>query len=455
DEEPDFLGRAVARSDLPPGPVSFIALPIMIGQVAVGVLACHRIRRRVRALADDLTLLRILATLAGQLLQLEASLQEKTDALERQNAALARALGSASARYGIIGTSPRLLRAISELERVSDSSASVLLLGESGTGKELFARALHLASPRRDKAFIKINCAAIPDTLFESELFGYERGAFTGAATMRVGWIEQADAGTLFLDEVGELPLTMQTKLLRTLQEGTITRLGGKQEIHVDVRWVAATNRDLQTDVARGEFRQDLFYRLNVIPIHLPSLAQRSDDVRELALHFISHANQVNQRNVNLSAGALARLQQYSWPGNIRELANLIERMVLLADRPLLDAAQVERFLPQENAAAPVGQAWSSVKAVTAPADASLSEPQHEALSLPMRPYGRFSSHSSELLEQTLRQCGGNKTRAAQMLGMTARQFNYRWSKLGLTDTWYRDPTMWTMSTMSILFGES
>jgi Nif-specific regulatory protein len=227
----------------------------------------------------------------------------------------------------------------------------------------------------------------------------------------------------------------MQTKLLRTLQEGTITRLGGKQEIHVDVRWVAATNRDLQTDVARGEFRQDLFYRLNVIPIHLPSLAQRSDDVRELALHFISDANQVNQRNVNLSAGALARLQQYSWPGNIRELANLIERMVLLADRPLLDAAQVERFLPQENAAAPVGQAWSSVKAVTAPADASLSEPQHEALSLPMRPYGRFSSHSSELLEQTLRQCGGNKTRAAQMLGMTARQFNYRWSKLGLTDT--------------------
>jgi Nif-specific regulatory protein len=435
DEEPDFLGRAVARSDLPPGPVSFIALPIMFGQVAVGVLACHRIRRRARALADDLTLLRILATLAGQLLQLEASLQEKTDALERQNAALARALGSASARYGIIGTSPRLLRAISELERVSDSSASVLLLGESGTGKELFARALHLASPRRDKAFIKINCAAIPDTLFESELFGYERGAFTGAATMRAGWIEQADAGTLFLDEVGELPLTMQTKLLRTLQEGTITRLGGKQEIRVDVRWVAATNRDLQTDVARGAFRQDLFYRLNVIPIHLPSLAQRSDDVRELALHFISHANQVNQRNVNLSASGLARLQQYSWPGNIRELANLIERMVLLADRPLLDAAQVERFLPQDHEAACAGHASSSLKAVAALSDASSSEPRQEGLSWPVRPYGRFSSHSCEVLEQTLRQCGGNKTRAARMLGMTARQFNYRWRKLGLSDT--------------------
>jgi Nif-specific regulatory protein len=229
DREPDFLARAVERSRLPEGPVSFIALPIVVELKAVGVLACHRIRHRSRALADDVTVLRILATLTGQLLQLEAGLEEKTRALEEQNAVLARALESAAARYGIVGTSPPLLRAISELERVSDSAASVLLLGDSGTGKELFARALHLASPRRDRAFIKINCAAIPDTLFESELFGYERGAFTGANSMRAGWFEQASKGTLFLDEIGELPVTMQTKLLRTLQEGTITRLGGHQ----------------------------------------------------------------------------------------------------------------------------------------------------------------------------------------------------------------------------------
>ncbi|SAL36723.1 transcriptional regulator NifA [Caballeronia udeis] len=425
DAEPTFLARAVERSKLPPGPVAFIALPIVAGQRTVGVLACHRIRTRTRALADDVTLLRILATLAGQLLQLEANLQEKTRSLEQQNAALARALESSSARYGIIGTSPRLLRAISELERVSDSSASVLLLGESGTGKELFARALHLASPRRDKAFIKINCAAIPETLFESELFGYERGAFTGAATARAGWFEQADAGSIFLDEIGEMPLTMQTKLLRTLQEGTITRLGGKREIRVDVRLVAATHRDLQTDVARGGFRQDLYYRLNVIPIQLPSLAERRGDIRELALHFISHANQVNQRNVNLTAGALARLQQYSWPGNIRELANLIERIVLLAEQPFLEAADIERFLPREGRA--VLEANGGFTGRNIEPALAVAPPQHVAL----RPYGRVDSHSFDVLRHALQQCGGNKSRAAQLLGMTVRQFEYRWKKLG------------------------
>jgi Nif-specific regulatory protein len=414
DAEPGFLARAVERSTLPPGPVSFIALPIVVGHITVGVLACHRIRTRTRALADDVTLLRILATLIGQLLQLEANLEEKTRALEQRNAVLARALESGSARYGIIGTSPRLLRAISELERVSDSSASVLLLGESGTGKELFARALHLASPRRDKAFIKINCAAIPETLFESELFGYERGAFTGAVTARAGWFEQADAGTIFLDEIGEMPLTLQTKRLRTLQEGTITRLGGKREIRVDVRLVAATHRDLQSGVASGAFRQDLYYRLNVIPISLPSLAERREDIRELALHFISHANQVNQRNVNLTAGALTRLQEHSWPGNIRELANLIERIVLLADQPFLEAADIERFLPLKSGVVEEKQVAPSLP----------------ARQLPLRPYGRVDSHSVDVLLHALQQCGGNKSRAAQLLGMTARQFDYRWKKL-------------------------
>jgi len=437
DREPDFLARAVERSRLPEGPVSFIALPIVVELKAVGVLACHRIRHRSRALADDVTVLRILATLAGQLLQLEAGLEEKTRALEQQNAVLARALESAAARYGIVGTSPPLLRAISELERVSDSAASVLLLGESGTGKELFARALHLASPRRDRAFIKINCAAIPDTLFESEMFGYERGAFTGANSMRAGWFEQASKGTLFLDEIGELPLTMQTKLLRTLQEGTITRLGGKAEIQVDVRLVAATNRDLQRDVARGTFRQDLYYRLNVIPIHLPSLAERRQDIRVLALHFISHTNQVNQRNVNLTAAALDRLEEYPWPGNIRELTNFIERIVLLAEKPLLDAADIGGLLPwgatDEPTVAPApAQRAASVRGQGGELDASSHNPVSHSAPLPLRPYRRVGSHPAQALVDALEQCGGNKSRAAQQLGMTARQFSYRWQKLGL-----------------------
>lgn len=424
DRDENFLGRAVERENLPSGPVSFIALPIRIEQKTIGVLACHRIRTRSRALADDLSILRILATLAGQLLQLQAMLEAKTRELEQQNQILIHALEHETARYGIIGTSPPLLRAISELEKVSDSTASVLLLGESGTGKELFARALHLASPRRDAPFIKVNCAAIPDTLFESELFGYERGAFTGASTNREGLFEQANRGTIFLDEIGELPLPMQGKLLRTLQEGTITHLGGKREIRIDVRLVVATNRDLEMEVARGLFRQDLYYRLNVIPIRLPSLAERKSDIHALALNFMSRANQANQRSVNLTQEAIARLEAYSWPGNIRELANLIERIVLLAEKPIVGLADIEKFMPS-------GEAASAAKALaeSAPGAGAAANPG----TFPnVRPYAPAGSHSAAELRQALAQCGGNKSRAAQVLGMTARQFAYRWQKLAL-----------------------
>lgn len=418
DNDPLFLGRMVARNNLPSGPVSYIALPIQIGQRTIGVLACHRIRSRARPLADDLTILRILATFAGQILHLEQHLREKTEALEQRNALLARALETRTSRYGIIGSAPQLLRALSELERVANTTASVLLLGESGTGKELFARALHLSSPRRDKPFIRVNCAAIPDSLFESELFGYERGAFTGAQTARAGWFEQADGGTIFLDEIGELPLAMQTKLLRTLQEGTITRLGAKRELHIDVRLVAATNRDLETEVAAGTFRQDLYYRLNVIPIRLPSLAERRSDIPVLVLHFLNRINQANQRNVSLSAEAIKRLQRHAWPGNIRELSNVIERMVLLADHALLSAADVDRYLPRENE-----QAAPTPALATPP-------PSPPAYIEDIRPYVSVASHTADALRQALDRCGGNKTRAAQLLGMTARQFHYRWQKL-------------------------
>ncbi len=420
DNDPLFLGRMVARKHLPAGPVSYIALPIQTGQITFGVLACHRIRTRARPLADDLTILRILATFAGQMLHLEQHLREKTEALEQRNALLAQALETRPNRYGIIGSAPLLLRALSELERVADSTASVLLLGESGTGKELFARALHLSSPRRDKPFIRVNCAAIPETLFESELFGYERGAFTGAQTARAGWFEQADGGTIFLDEIGELPLPMQTKLLRTLQEGTITRLGATREIKIDVRLVAATNRDLETEVNAGRFRQDLFYRLNVIPIRLPALAERRHDIPALVLHFLNKVNQANQRNVSLSQDAIKYLQRYNWPGNIRELANVIERMVLLADHSPLTAQDVNRYLPGSPAPSP-----------STPMElAAVGMIETFASDAAVRPYVSAHSHSIEALRLALERCGGNKSRAAQLLGMTARQFNYRWQKL-------------------------
>lgn len=433
DRDPLFLGRMVARSRLPEGPVSFIAQPIRVAERTLGVLACHRIRRRPRPLADDLQMLKLLAAYAGQLLQLHAQMQARTESLRQQNRLLSRALASSASRYGIVGSSPRLLQAVTELEQVSDSTASVLLLGESGTGKELFARALHLASPRREAPFIKVNCAAIPETLFESELFGYEKGAFTGAQSLRQGSFEQADGGTLFLDEIGELPLAMQTKLLRTLQEGSITRLGGKSELAIDVRLVAATNRHLEEEVARGAFRQDLYYRLNVIPIRLPSLAERSGDIPALALHHLNRINQANQRNVHLTGGALERLQAYPWPGNIRELGNVIERMVLLTDRAALEAGDVERFLPGEQemaAGAPGGGAAGG----PLPGEGGGPFPGATATVADVRPYVPATSHSPEALCHALRRSGGNKTRAAQLLGLTPRQFSYRWNKLGLAD---------------------
>ena len=408
DAEPLFLFRTVPRERLPPQTVAFIALPIEVNGATIGVLACHRIRSRQRHLNDDLAVLRILATLAGQLLRLEQLVAEQTRQLLARNAALARALDSASARYGLIGRSPALLQALGELERVSQSQATVLLLGESGTGKELFARAVHLASGRHDQPFIKVNCSAIPETLFESELFGYERGAFTGANTARAGWFEQAHGGTIFLDEIGELPLAMQSKLLRTLQEGTLVRLGGTRELKVNVRLVAATNRELARDVQAGRFRQDLYYRLNVIPIRLPSLRERGEDVRALALHFVNRANQAHQRNVNLAPDALARLEAHDWPGNIRELGNLIERLVLLADHTLVTAATLERFMPQaQGAAAPTGE----------------TEPL-------VRDYQSAQSHSAQALREALARHQGNQSRAAQSLGLTLRQFAYRMKKL-------------------------
>ena len=412
DAEPAFLFRAVPRSRLPPETVAFIALPIEVNRRSIGVLACHRIRSRHRQLADDVAILRILATLAGQLLQLERLVAATTRGLQQRNEQLTRALESAAARYGIVGTSPALLRALGELERVSFATASVLLLGESGTGKELFARALHLASPRRDAPFIKVNCAAIPETLFESELFGHERGAFTGSHGERAGWFELANSGTIFLDEIGELPLPLQTKLLRTLQEGTILRLGGKREKKIDVRLVAATHRDLEQEAALGTFRRDLFYRLYVIPIRLPSLRERPQDIPLLALHFLSRANQAHQRNVNLTPDALARLARHPWPGNIRELANVIERVVLLADAPVVSAQGLSRMLQEADAAAP------------------------RAAVLPVHPvvrdYARADSHPAQVLMDALVRAGGNRSRAAQALGLTLRQFSYRCKKLGV-----------------------
>lgn len=422
DAEPQFLFRSVARDQLPPETVAYLALPVDVNGATVGVLGCHRIRSRQRHLNDDLAVLRVLATLAGQLLQLEQLVAEQTRQLAVRNAELARALDTHTARYGLVGQSPALLKALGELERVSQSQATVLLLGESGTGKELFARAVHLASGRKEQPFIKVNCSAIPETLFESELFGHERGAFTGAAQARKGWFEQAHGGTIFLDEMGELPLPLQAKLLRTLQESTLVRLGGTREVTIDVRLVAATNRDLAAEVAAGRFRQDLYYRLNVVPIRLPSLRERRDDIHPLALHFLSRANQAHQRNVHLTPEAMTLLNEHPWPGNIRELGNVIERLVLLADQSAVGPTELMRHL----------SASGHGLATAVPSAIPQASPGMWNSAALVREYQPAHSHTPEQLSQVLAQHQGNQSRAAQTLGLTLRQFAYRLKKAGL-----------------------
>ena len=340
---------------------------------------------------------------------------------------------------GIVGGSPQLRQALKQIEQVAAAEVTVLLLGESGTGKELFARALHLQSPRRAGPFIKINCGAIPEALFESELFGHERGAYTGANTARSGRFEQAQGGTLFLDEIGDLPLAMQVKLLRVLQERTVERLGGQgREIAVNVRLVAATHHDLHRLVEQGLFRADLMYRLNVIPVHLPPLRERREDLAELVRHFVSRLNQTHQRNVAVGAPALALLCGYSWPGNIRQMANVLERLVLWSGDGELAPALVATALAAESAPLLAHVQAAALAQAPAPAAPSLPPPSLPSPSLPppvapVRAYGWVRPEERAPIEAALVKSGGNRARAARDMGLTPRQLSYRLKVMGIT----------------------
>jgi DNA-binding NtrC family response regulator len=332
------------------------------------------------------------------------------------------------ARFGIIGQSPGLTELYSVLERVADSPTTVLITGESGTGKELVARALHDHSSRRGKPFIKVNCAAIPKELIESELFGYERGAFTGAVASKPGRFELANGGTLFLDEIGEIPVEMQVKLLRALQESEFERVGGIKTMRVDVRLVAATNRDLKKLIAQGAFREDLFYRLNVVSIRLPALRERASDTPLLVEHFLKKFNERLKKNVTgVEADALDLLCNYGWPGNIRELENVMERSVLFCDSQKL---RVED-LPVELRG-PIGASGSLMPSVEAgavdlgslPADGGLKEHVKVAMSRLER----------DLVSRALKQTHNNVTHAARLLKISRKGLQLKMKELGLRE---------------------
>jgi two-component system NtrC family response regulator/two-component system response regulator HydG len=302
----------------------------------------------------------------------------------------------------LVGESPQMLSAFEAIRQVAPSSASVLLLGESGTGKALFAQALHQNSPRRNKPFVKVACAALPETLLESELFGHEKGAFTGALYTRAGRFEMADGGTLFLDEIGDISPTVQVKLLRFLQEREFERVGGNRTFKVDVRIVCATHRDLEKKLQDGSFREDLYYRLNVIQIHVPPLRERPGDIPILAHHFLRRYADANGKDVRrISDEALALLLRHRWPGNVRELENAIERAVVLASQPTLEAEHFPTLRQPSTATATAG--------------------------LGVRiPGSSFAEIEREAILRTLEAVDGSTSRAAAMLGISPRKIQYK-----------------------------
>jgi Nif-specific regulatory protein len=319
---------------------------------------------------------------------------------------------------------------------VAPSRATVLLRGESGTGKEMIARAIHQGGGRADRPFLAVNCAALPETLLESELFGHKRGAFTGAVEERKGRFEEASGGTIFLDEVGDIPLPTQVKLLRVLQERTFERLGENRPVPVDVRIIAATNADLEKMVAGGTFREDLYYRLNVIPVFLPPLRDRREDILPLTEHFLERFNREHGKSVAFSKDALDLLLEYRWTGNVRELENLVERAVVMAKAPVVRAQDLPRAI-RVAASLPATGPYGQPPAPQASGTASAAEPPHPAAPPEGRPRAEYlRAMEREELQGALSSAGWVIARAAKILGWTPRQVAYKMKKHGLSSPW-------------------
>jgi DNA-binding NtrC family response regulator len=351
------------------------------------------------------------------LLMVDRALQ--TRHLAAENLLLKEELAARRGAPQIVGEDPRLKQVSMALHRAAATDMTVLLEGESGTGKELFARTLHALSPRADGPFVAINCAAIPDTLLETELFGYEKGAFTGAAARKLGKFEIAHRGTLFLDEIGDLPLPLQAKILRALEEKRFERVGGTTPLQVDVRVVAATNRNLRAAVAARQYREDLYFRLSVFPITIPPLRERLDDIPRLAHYFIDRfCRDLNKKSLLLAPSAIEQMQSYRWPGNVRELQNCIERAVILTEGETIHARHLNLSAHAALAAAPEPlDAWSQIDLKGSLADVSrrvLAEVERRKV------------------EQTLKEAGGDRGRAADMLQISYKALVARLKEYGL-----------------------
>jgi Nif-specific regulatory protein len=332
-EASEFLNKTGVKERTNTSDISFICVPIKIGKEVIGALSFDRFYVKGKSLENDIRLITLIASLIAQAVKLRQSSQEKILQLEKENEYLHGELKEKFSPSNIIGTSKVMREVYSLIKTVLDSKTTVLIRGESGVGKELVAHAIHYNGSRSNRNLIKVNCASLPENLIESELFGYEKGSFTGAITDRKGRFEAADKGTIFLDEIGDFPLATQIKLLRVIQEREYERIGSTSPVKTDVRIICATNQPLEKLVEEGKFRHDLYYRINVFPIYVPALRERKNDVLLLANHFIEKYSKTNKKPVtSISPEAVEMLVKYQWPGNVRELENYIERAVILSN---------------------------------------------------------------------------------------------------------------------------
>ena len=430
-DEPDFLNRTGRLGQQGDAAISFLCVPIKVEGRVAGALSVDRILADPEQLEGDQRFLEIIASFMAQAIQVHRMIMRQKEELLEENAQLRAQVRDRYRFENIIGDAPAMHEVFATVGQVANSRATVLLLGETGTGKEMIAKAIHHNSPRKDRPFIRVNCGALTGTLLESELFGHVKGSFTGAIRDKVGRFEAADGGTIFLDEIGTLEQQLQVKLLRVLQEREFERVGDTQTVKVDVRVIAATNVDLQEEVAKQNFREDLFYRLNVVTVYLPPLRNRREDIPRLIDHFLDKYNAINDRKLRrISRDMLNALLRYPWPGNVRELENAIERAVVLSrDEDFTEdllPLSVRMFAAQRRS----NQASESVETLTkrladqAMADYEMREGEIYQLVIDQIEHA--------LIDRALGKCDGVKTKAADFLGINRNTLNKKVKELGI-----------------------
>ncbi|WP_037572423.1 nif-specific transcriptional activator NifA [Spirochaeta cellobiosiphila] len=411
-DEPAFLNKTGARKGMRKRDISFICVPVKIGNETIGAFSADRPYEEEGHLDRYVQLFSIVASMIAQAVKIRQSLQEERQKLMEENSRLKHELQEKFRPANIIGSSPTMQAVFDLIAQVCKSEATVLIRGESGTGKELVAHAIHYNSYRAQGPFIKVNCAALPETVIESELFGHEKGAFTGAINTRKGRFEMADGGTIFLDEIGDLAPMTQVKLLRVLQEQEFERVGGNKTIRTNVRIIAATNRNLEEAMITHDFREDLYYRLNVFPIHIPPLRDRRTDIMLLTDYFVEKYASKNHKAIRrISTSAIDLLTSYHWPGNVRELENCIERAVLMSSDEVIHAHHLP---PSLQSAESTGTSFSGTLAET------------------------LDNMEREIILDSLKTSRGNMAKSARALGITERIMGLRVKKHGIDPSYYK-----------------